>query len=502
MKTTPKAFSGLGAAILAVGLAVTLAPVSRAQLQSAGDSAGSAPSAAATSSSSGSAPAATPAAAPTAAGATQQQRLEDLEKEVSALQQQIAALQQADTPGLKTAAYSLNAPPPADDAPAKVTFAGLLGPMTISGFVDGYYAFNFNQPNSLSGEDFSNGIDGNTLRFFDESTNQFSLNAVEMVVDKAADATPGGTGRAGYHVGFIYGQAAEAINGTVFNGTSHTDFNNVALKEAYVDYIAPIGKGLTLTFGKFVTPAGNEVIETNGNWNYSRSILFYYAIPFFHYGVSAKYTFNPKWSVTGYLVNGWNNTTEFNTGKTYGVSIAWTPNAKWAITENYLAGPQCNSCFTGYVGKPNDNWRQLEDATIAYTPNMKWAFALNGDYGYGDRTGDFEDPADNSKPVDWWGVAAYAKYNFSPNFYAALRYEYFSDPDGFTLPFGFEDGGSHAGEGTATLAYNLTSALQTRFEFRDDYSNRDIFEKGVRGADTQPVVELGVIYTFSSANAK
>ena len=37
-------------------------------------------------------------------------------------------------------------------------------------------------------------------------------------------------------------------------------------------------------------------------------MLFYYAIPYFHFGASAKYAFNPRWSLTGYLVNGWNNT--------------------------------------------------------------------------------------------------------------------------------------------------------------------------------------------------
>ena len=37
--------------------------------------------------------------------------------------------------------------------------------------------------------------------------------------------------------------------------------------------------------GKFVTSAGAEVIETNGNWNYSRSLLFALAIPYYHMGV-------------------------------------------------------------------------------------------------------------------------------------------------------------------------------------------------------------------------
>jgi hypothetical protein len=59
----------------------------------------------------------------------------------------------------------------------------------------------------------------------------------------------------------------------------------------------------------------------------------------------------------------------------------------------------------------------------------------------------------------------------------------------------------HLGEGTFTYAYNWTGAFQTRFEFRDDYSNKTAFEKGTSFVQTQPVVELGFIYTFSTANA-
>ncbi len=466
------------------------------------------------------------AAQPTATSQpTADQRLEELEKEVTVLQREIAELKEENMPRVKTAALVEPAASagsglspsvtPADEAPPKVTVGSLLGPVTLSGTVDGYYAFNFNQPAALGPAFFPNGIQGNTLRFFDENAQQFSLNALELVADKAPDATSGGFGRAGFHVGVIYGQAAAAINGNfnnycgAVNGTNgsgvpiscgttanQTDASNVALKEAYVSYLAPIGKGLTFTVGKFVTPAGAEVIETNANFNYSRSILFYYAIPYFHFGVNAKYTFNPKWSITGYLVNNWNGTEQFNSGKTYGVSLAWTPTAKWAVTENYLAGPQGDSILYGSSGKPNNNWRQLEDATIAFTPNTKWTFQLNGDYDYGDKFGLGE--GETSQAVNWWGIAGYVKYTPNSKSYLAARYEYFNDPYGFALGTGIK---AHVGEGTMTYAYNWTGAFQTRFEFREDYSNRDFFQKGTRFVDTQPIAELGFIYTFSTANA-
>jgi len=92
--------------------------------------------------------------------------------------------------------------------------------------------------------------------------------------------------------------------------------------------------------GKYVTPMGSEVIESKDNWNYSRGLLFTYAIPFFHFGARAKYTFNDKYSVTGYLANGWNNILDNNSGKMYGVTFNWNPTKKVSFAQTLMAGPE------------------------------------------------------------------------------------------------------------------------------------------------------------------
>ncbi len=136
--------------------------------------------------------------------------------------------------------------------------------------------------------------------------------------------------------------------------------------------MAPLGKGLQFDFGKFVTPAGAEVIETNQNWNYSRSLLFYYAIPYYHFGARAKYTFNDKWSITGYATNGWNNVVATNSGKTGGVSLAWNATKKVTLTETYLAGPG----GPGFTGGQRI-WNNLTDTVLAYNPTAK--LSLHGE---------------------------------------------------------------------------------------------------------------------------
>ncbi|MGC2332213.1 MAG: porin [Candidatus Acidiferrales bacterium] len=430
----------------------------------------------------------------------------DLEKEVEALQAEITALKVSDTPSMQAAAYveptsapvSAPAPAPAD----KISLSSLLGPVTISGFGDVYYGYDYNHP-----EDNQSG-----LRAFEAPTNGFAFNMAELILDKPADATSAES-RLGYHMSVGYGQAAKIVNGS---DTAFTDGSNFYVKEAYVDYLAPIGKGLTITVGKFVTPVGAEVIESNANWNYSRSLLFYYAIPYFHFGASAKYAFNPKIAVTGYLVNGWNNTVinhyapldtgtpGLSSGLTYGVSLAYTPNAKWSVTQNYFAGPVVDQYNYTSTPTPITDWKQLSDTVIGYTPNAKWAFQLNGDYGFGPRYYFYDEsdaPTSESPATKWWGVAAYAKYTWTPKTNFAVRYEYYDDTNGYT---GVLDGTpGFAQEVTGTYSYNLTSALLVRAEYRYDFASQPIFAKSTDGlVKEQNTAYLSFVYSFSSANLK
>jgi hypothetical protein len=495
-----KCASRFATGIFAAVLALSFSPVGQAQssVQAGGDSSAST------------------SAAP---AKNTQQQLDDLQKEMAAIEQQISALkaQQEAAPSVQAASY-VQTPAAAPAEAAKISLASLLGPTTISGVGDVYYGYNYNHPiSNLSG-----------LRYFDGPTDGFGLNLLELIVDKAPDATSTDS-RLGYHVSAAYGNAAQAVNCSDianFDLSYESACSSFYLKEAYGEYLAPIGKGLTIQVGKFVTPVGNEVIETNGNWNYSRSILFYYAIPYFHFGVNAKYTWNPKFSATFYLVNGWNNSVishDFGTGQsaglTYGTSLAYTPNAKWSVTENYFAGPVTDAYAEYYPTQPNNtttvnDWKELSDTVIGYTPNSKWAFALNGDYGFGPKnytvvsaspTGTSVDGlppgVTQSGPTDtWWGVAGYAKYTLSPKSYFAARYEYYADPQDYT---GL--GADFAQEATGTYAYNLTSGLQVRGEYRYDFASSPIFQFGNNTnhfVKEQNTATIGFIYSFSSANAK
>ena len=390
-------------------------------------------------------------------------KVDELQRELEDVRAQLAALKKDNPAPAGVTASNVTAAPASTGS---TTLAGLLGPTSLSGFVDMYYGYNANQPASRT----------NGFRSFDSYTNQFALNLMELVVDKQPVAT---NSRTGYHIALGYGQAINAVNGSEPGGLSFDQY----LKEAYFSYLAPAGKGLQVDFGKFVTPAGAEVIETKDNWNYSRGLLFSYAIPYFHFGMRAKYTFNDKYSLTGYVVNGWNNVVHNNTGKTYGMSFGWNPTKKVSITENYLAGPEQAA---------NGNWRQLWDTVITYSPTSKVSFTVNPDYGRGDRATGI------AHPVYWSGVAGYVKYAFNPAYALAGRYEYYNDHDGFTTGTA-----QHFNGITGTFEHTLASHILTRLEFRRDTSNQPTFIKG----NNTPVVAqntaaAGLVFMFDSREAK
>jgi len=417
-------------------------------------------------------------------------RIDSLEKQLADLRTQMeaqkaAAAAPAPAPAPATAAAALPAAAPAA-APAPTGLAGLLGPTTLSGFVDVYYGYNSNQPASRT----------TALRNFDINSSQFALNMLELVADKTPDAT---ASRVGYHIALGFGQAMNLVNGTEVASpnvpgtplltppSTITNFDQY-LKEGYLEYLAPVGKGLQINVGKFVTPAGAEVIETKDNWNYSRGLLFSWAIPYFHFGMSAKYAFNSKFALTGYLVNGWNNSVDNNSGKTTGFSAAWTPSSKFGLTENYLVGPE--------QGDNNGNFRHLTDTVVNYNPNAKLSLMANYDYGH-DRVPVLPGPPTTSA-VWWTGLAGYIKYAPNATWAIATRGEWFKDHNGFSTGTA-----QNVGEFTLTLQRMLASKIMARLEFRRDMSDQDVFPyRTSLLKDAQNTVTLGMVYAFSSADAK
>jgi hypothetical protein len=327
----------------------------------------------------------------------------------------------------------------------------------VDGFVDGYYEWAFNE-SALQ------------LRNFDATHNSFSLNYAEVALTKAVSDTS----RGGFRVDFGAGDTANMVNAFEPAGTDYLKY----VQQAYVSYLVPAGKGLTVDFGKFVTPHGAEVIENKDNYNYSRGLLFALAIPYYHTGVRASYAASDKVTVTGYLVNGWNNVKDNNSDKTVGVGLLTKPSAKLAVNLGYMVGKEQNEADEGGT-------RSLVDVVAIYAVSDKLSVLGNVDYGHDKVGGD---------PVDWYGLALGAKYQATDKWAFSPRYEIFKDADGFAT------GTTQTLQDiTLTGEYKAAGGLIARFEFRTDFSDEDYFAKDSGSlVSTQPSLSIGLIYAFSS----
>ncbi len=159
-----------------------------------------------------------------------------------------------------------------------------------------------------SGTGFGNGQA--QLHQFDTQNNNFNLNAVKIALEKASRTRT--TGRRVSVSTPSLGADARYLGDSGFgqgNSSSTALGNNnsgFALEQALVKFRIPVGNGLDIYAGKFVTFLGYEVIESPANPNFSRGLLFTNAIPLTHTGVYADYKFNDTFEAKLGIVDGWN----------------------------------------------------------------------------------------------------------------------------------------------------------------------------------------------------
>jgi hypothetical protein len=345
-------------------------------------------------------------------------------------------------------------------------FLGFLKDIEVSGIVDGYYSYNNNKVDM-----FTQG------RAFDVRHNAFSLQMGKISLEKKNSVDS----PLGFRIDLAAGETVDRIISV--SDSSRNDATKHVL-QAYGSYVAP--GGLTIDFGKFYTPIGAEVVDTKDNFNYSRAWLFTYG-PYYHMGLRAKYAFNDKVAVTGFLVNGWDNVFENNVknGKTVGVQLGLTPTKKFALTQTFMSGPEAPLANVP-LPSARDNWRHISDtvATVFVTDKL----TLLGNFVHG-RDGD-----NAGRRGSWTGFAGYFKYAFTDKLAFSPRFEVLNDSDGLRTGTA-----QTVKDITLTQEIKLANNFITRFEYRRDFSNQRFFTNSAGVAkDNQNTFIIGLSYFFTS----
>src|SRR5689334_3780265 len=244
------------------------------------------------------------------------ERIDTLEQRLAAVESRLAATAPAAAgtampalpAGVTTAGPASVAATAA--APATPESAGFLAGTTFNMTLDGYYGYNFNR---LVGRI-------NLLRAYDVMSNSFSLNQAAIVIERAPDPAAGR--RFGVRLDLQYGQATETLQGSAVNEPRPQVYRPVF--QAYGTYVLPVGSGLTVDFGKWASALGVENNYTKDQMNYSRSYLFNF-LPFYHFGFRSSYNVAPWLNVNYWLVNGVQQSEDFNSNKSQALLLTFKP---------------------------------------------------------------------------------------------------------------------------------------------------------------------------------
>ena len=400
------------------------------------------------------------------------------------------ATQPPPPPGTTQPAPTQPAAPPtppgtatAPAAPAPPAAAATPPPnykLQYNGLIDGYYLFNFHNPKDVS-------LGAGEL--YDVRHNSPALSLAELNV--FANAAPG---KFGYKATFMTGDTADINHGGIGTTLGESRYKNV--QQLYGTYsFSADGAGVDV--GKFYTPFGYEVTESNGNYNYSRSTAYNY-VPFYHAGARI-YTPVPglaALTATFYLVNGVFNTPTLgvqNDSKRPGYigQLNYTdPKGKFTLISELGLGSQK---FTEAVDV-NETKILVNDNNFTYNFTANTLAGL--DYVYRKFT-----PDGGSGNEKTNAYAVYFRQALTPKTAVALRFSGAEDK--------FDDG---AGTTSTIRPYDVTATYEvkpvanflTRLEFRHDHSNVPSYIGGGYNADgtsqlkkDQDTISLSGVFTFA-----
>jgi hypothetical protein len=335
---------------------------------------------------------------------------------------------------------------------AKGSLEKALG-IGISGYFDTGWTFSTNHPSRP----------GNiSLRYFDKDHNDLVFNGFNITIDK-----PEKDWGVGFHLAGDFGRTGELLREATLWGRSLHREPSAELREAFLTTTIPIGAGLGIKGGLFVTPLGTEIIPNPGafNDNISRSFLFNLAIPFRHLGVLFSYPVHKMVGLSFGVVTGWDNPRDNNNQPSFLGGVSFTPTDKISLVSNLIYGPE---------QRPNGPKRFTIANVLTIKPIDPLAIALEYTIGHEGKV------TSSGRDATWQGMAGIASYSWTDRFTTALRAEWFNDRDGARILGDPVTGHQNVtvGEVTFTGSYKFTKMLMGRAEVRQDWSDRNVFAVG------------------------
>ncbi|MGH0033386.1 MAG: outer membrane beta-barrel protein, partial [Myxococcota bacterium] len=364
----------------------------------------------------------------------------------------------------------------------------------VGGHLAGSWNYNFDDPSGQLG-----GAGTNMNLPFHSDHNSFTVNQLWLSVSKPATEES----RAGFAFDFLYGNDANFLGqGTGFENDhdigpwgrlDDVDFQDDPLgrryssvdstsdyyiAQAYVEYqCGCLGPEINFMFGKWQTLVGAEVVQTTGNFNITRGIVYTLLQPVDHLGLMATAGLGPVDLSLGIMNSGSSSISspDLNKEKSYMASaLVGDDEMNVRATFIYGADPILGFAYETYsdgfsndhAGDPGAGINSLRSGTADLTG---WFSPMEGLDTWANYTYYYVEGSSYYAH----GVAVAARMQVLEKLGAALRAEYVktaapSDRDiQNKVFFGFPASGENYAL-TGTLDYALTEHLTARGEVRWD----------------------------------
>jgi len=340
-------------------------------------------------------------------------------------------------------------PPPEPEAP--------LVRVTPAGYIEAFYAWNFNRPvNNIT-----------NYRGFDNRHNTFTLQNVAL--GATFESGPVG-GKLMLQVGSqpsTYYKAEPTWPGAAGANASGPELWKY-VQEAYVTYKAPLGRGLVIQAGIERSPLGLESFAVHDNWNWSRSSL-YFGMPKYQTGLRATYAFCECLTASVAVVNGWDSVVDNNEAKSVEAHVTYRPSKRAMARLAYLGGVERPSS-----APEGQYWRNHFDAVGELDVTTWLKLAAQADYGF---------EPNRIGTSRWFAGAAAVRAKALDWLYLAVRgdrfYEHLAtDATGRSSTPLFWNGVEWVSSLTATVDVRPHDNISFRLEFRHDQADGLLYFTG------------------------
>ncbi|CAN5921812.1 porin [soil metagenome] len=316
--------------------------------------------------------------------------------------------------------------------------------LTLSGFVDVYFSYDFNRPPDHERPAFL---------YNHNRHNEFNANLALL--------------RVGYEQAGVRGAVA------LMAGT-YAQYN-LAHEQPLLQHVFEAWAGLRLApqlwldAGIFPSHIGFESAISLENWTFTRSLLAENS-PYYLAGALLTYAPNERWTLAGLVINGWQNIRETseNSNKAIGTQVSFSPREE--ITFNW-------STFTGQE-QPDwaPQWRYFQNFYGQMQLTERWGLIAGLDYGW-------QQAQPRSRRYDrWYSPVVVVRYAVSEKVALAGRAEHYNDRHGVIIevstPGGFRTSGASLG-----LDYHPARNVGLRVEVRGFMARDPLFTRGL--AQTQ-----------------